>query len=327
MSSTVHVERDDDHDVTDVTDYSDDDDGNDTDRTYDTDEDLVILETESTPKPNKPSSHLTKIKQEKRESPITILLECSDDAAVDGSSERTAAGTSAAVVNSTTQTAAAEVKEEPHSQNKEGENVCGTDRSPDTNHHPVQQRELKQDKEDDAQYGNQENHELHNGVAHTESAETPGPSALPQFITVAQKQQDQLLELMQDTAQERDRLKQEVQKLSVQLQEQSHISVKKERAHRACQTEGTGGQKDYKSLFEKAKQKVNDLIKDKEALLVASEAKTNLTTDQDEDRDIDEISLQVGCLVHELDQTKKERDELRSQVRFPDWILVLNVYR
>lgn len=339
MSSTVHVEKDDDHDVTDDTDDTDDDDGNGTDLTYDTDDDLVILETESTPKPQKPSSRLTKIKQETRESPITMLLECSDDVAVDVSSERAAAGTSAAVetshplevVSSTTQTVAAEVKEEPHSQNqnKEGENVCGTcgtDRSPGTDHHCVQQRELKQDEEDDAQYGNQEQHKLHNGVAHMERDETPGPSALPQFITVAQKQQDQLLELMQDTAQERDSLKQEVQKLSVQLQEKSHVSVKKERSHLACQTEGTGDQKDYKSLFEKAKQKVNDLIRDKEALLVASEAKTSLTTDQDEERDVDEISLQVGCLVHELDQTKKERDELRSQVRFPDWILVLNVY-
>ncbi|XP_037542103.1 MORC family CW-type zinc finger protein 3a [Nematolebias whitei] len=326
VSSTVHSERVDD-DVTDDTDDTDDDDGNGTDLTYDTDDDIVILETESTPKPNKPSSRLTKIKHEKRESPITMLLECSDDVAVDVSSERNAAGTSAAVetsrplevANSTTQTVAAEVKEEHHSQNhnEEGEKVCstcGTDQSPGTNHHPVQQRELKQDKEDDGQYGNQEKHKLHNGVAHMKSDETPGPSALPQFISVAQKQQDQLLELMQDTAQERYSLKQEVQKLNVQLQKQSHISVKKERSHQACQTEGTGDQKDYKSLFEKAKQKVNDLIKDKEALLLASEAKTNLVTEQDEERDIDEISLQVGCLVHELDQTKKERDELRSQL-------------
>lgn len=331
MSSTsVHADRDGDDEATDDTD--DTDNSNDTDLTYDTDDDIVILETESTPKPNKPSSRLAKIKQEKREceSPITMLLECSDDV-VDICSEGTAAGTSAAVetsrpfnvVNSTTQTVAAEVKEEPHSQNQtEGrENVCstcGTDQSSGTNNHPIQQRELKQDEEDDSHYGNQGKHKLHNGVAHMASDETPGPSALPLFITEAQKQQDQLLELMQNTAQERDSLKQELQKLRVQLQEQSHSGVKKERSHQACQTEDTGDQRDYKSLFEKAKQKVNDLIKDKEALLVASEAKINLITDQDEERDVDEISLQVGCLVHELDQTKKERGELRSQVRFPD---------
>uniref|UniRef100_A0A3Q3GN89 Uncharacterized protein n=1 Tax=Kryptolebias marmoratus TaxID=37003 RepID=A0A3Q3GN89_KRYMA len=123
---------------------------------------------------------------------------------------------------------------------------------------------------------------------------------------------------MQDTAQERDSLKQEVQRLTVQLQERSLISVKKEHAHQGCQTEDTEGQKDYKSLFEKAKQKVNELIKDKEALLAASETRASLNTGRDEEQDIDEISLQVGCLVHELDQTTKERDELRSQVRFTD---------
>lgn len=294
--------------------------------TEDSDDDIVILETESTPKPNKPRRHLNKVKQEKKESDdhITVLLECSDDAAVDVPSEETAAGTSteveaghpAEVVSSTTQTAAVEVKEEPHSQKQteEGRDVCGTngtDQISVPDNHTVQQNE------DNSPCQNQDEQGLTNGEAHVESDETPGPSSLQQFSNVpeVQQKQDQLPELLQDAAQERDSLKQEVQRLTVQLQELSHVSVKKECAHQACQTQD---QKDYKSLFEKAKQKISDLIKDKEAFTVAAEARTSLNADRDEERDVDEISLQVGCLVHELDQTTKERDELRSQVRFTD---------
>uniref|UniRef100_A0A3B3VE33 Uncharacterized protein n=1 Tax=Poecilia latipinna TaxID=48699 RepID=A0A3B3VE33_9TELE len=47
------------------------------------------------------------------------------------------------------------------------------------------------------------------------------------------------------------------------LQEQSQAKVK-ESSHQACQTDT---QTDYKGLFERAKQKINDLIRDKEALL------------------------------------------------------------
>ncbi|XP_017278202.1 MORC family CW-type zinc finger protein 3 isoform X3 [Kryptolebias marmoratus] len=151
--------------------------------------------------------------------PVTMPMECSYNAAVDITSEETAAGSCPPkVVNSTTQAVALEQPE------------C------------IQEKQI-----------------LHNGVAQMESDETPGPSSLPQYpnITEVQHQQDQLLELTQDTAQERDSLKQEVQRLTVQLQdvqsrlqEQSLISVK-EHAHQGCQTEDTESQKDFKSLIEK----------------------------------------------------------------------------
>uniref|UniRef100_A0A3Q2PSR0 Uncharacterized protein n=1 Tax=Fundulus heteroclitus TaxID=8078 RepID=A0A3Q2PSR0_FUNHE len=51
------------------------------------------------------------------------------------------------------------------------------------------------------------------------------------------------------------------------LQEVSQANVKKESSHQACQTEGQG---DYKGLFEKAKQEIKDLLKDKETLLAAT---------------------------------------------------------
>uniref|UniRef100_A0A3Q4GLU1 Uncharacterized protein n=1 Tax=Neolamprologus brichardi TaxID=32507 RepID=A0A3Q4GLU1_NEOBR len=87
------------------------------------------------------------------------------------------------------------------------------------------------------------------------------------------------------------------------------VSVKKECCHQASQTEETRGQKDYKSLFEKAKQKVSELIKEKEALIAASDTKANLSADKNVEND-DEIALQVDALVRELDQRTKETKEL-----------------
>uniref|UniRef100_A0A3P9HQI6 Uncharacterized protein n=1 Tax=Oryzias latipes TaxID=8090 RepID=A0A3P9HQI6_ORYLA len=72
--------------------------------------------------------------------------------------------------------------------------------------------------------------------------------------------------------------------------------------------------RDYKSLFERTKQKVQDLMKDKQALIAAARRETTLSA---EEKDIDEISLQVGCLVQELDKRNQELDELRLQVGVP----------
>uniref|UniRef100_A0A3Q2CT21 MORC family CW-type zinc finger 3a n=1 Tax=Cyprinodon variegatus TaxID=28743 RepID=A0A3Q2CT21_CYPVA len=240
----------------------------DSSETDDSDDDLVILEKESTPKPQKAARNLPKVKQEKEdgESEITVLLECTDDAAVEEPSEETdpaaASCPPSGVASATTQTKAPEVKEEKENLNKpEGK--------------------------DGAAGGK------------------------------VQKQQDKLLELMHGTAQERDSLKEQVKNLRSQLQELqsrlkqlSQASVKKECSHQACQTED---ERDYKCLFEKAKQKINDLIKDKEALLATRESKTTINAGQDEEKDIEEISHQVSCLVRELDQSNKERDELRLQ--------------
>ncbi|KAK5617728.1 hypothetical protein CRENBAI_001137 [Crenichthys baileyi] len=299
-----------------------------TDSTEDTDDDdLVILETESTPKPLKPAGNLHKIKQEKEdgENQITMLLECSDDAAVDETPEAEAEAEASAaetcpgpgVASATTQTTASEVKQEEASQNQtKGLDDAASKKVPDQN--LLKDRKVKE--ESGGEGDHQGEQALSNGVAHTESDEGAGPSSLQQYpnISEVQKQQDKLLELMQDTALERDRLNEQVKKLTSKLQdmqsrlqELSHANIKKECSHQACQTES---QRDYKYLFERVRQKINDLIKDKEALPAATESETNFSSGQDEEKDIEEISLQVGCLVRELDQRNKERDELRLQL-------------
>uniref|UniRef100_A0A3P9MVB2 Uncharacterized protein n=1 Tax=Poecilia reticulata TaxID=8081 RepID=A0A3P9MVB2_POERE len=106
-----------------------------------------------------------------------------------------------------------------------------------------------------------------------ESDEGAGPSSsVLQYpnIDEVQKQQDKLVELMQETAQERDALREQLKLLTSQLEDvQSRLQQQpqakvKESSHQACQTDT---QTDYKGLFERAKQKINDLIRDKEALL------------------------------------------------------------
>ncbi|XP_030614739.1 MORC family CW-type zinc finger protein 3a [Archocentrus centrarchus] len=322
-----------------------------------TDDDIVILETASTPKPKKTLfvSGVKREEEEQSENSVSMLLECSDDAAVDVPSETNAAGASSAVSaavetsstplphpelsSATTQTEIPKLKQEDESQNQDDNNninnndKSGEEQSSDMNACNVQQRVFKQESSGDAQVENQGQHTLQNGVNHDpESEENPGPSCSNAgdskyfpltypTISEAQKQQDQLLELMQETAQERDSLKEQVQKLTSQLkdlekelQEMAQVSIKKECSHQASQTEETGGQKDYKSLFEKAKQKINELIKDKVALIAVSETKANLSADQNVESDVDEIALQVDALVRKLDQRTTEKNELRSRL-------------
>ncbi|XP_029980740.1 MORC family CW-type zinc finger protein 3a isoform X2 [Sphaeramia orbicularis] len=311
----------------------------------DTDDDLFIVESGSTLKPKQTGFSLAKVKQEptQNETAVNLLLECSDDAAVDPPSETNKAGTSSSgtanvrtspltVCSTTTQTEVrGKIKEEKDDGGKAGQSldknqtvgeervVAGTSSDVGTvcdikeENHSATQSEKQT-----FQNGAPQRQDNDEDFVHSRA--DPSPSLL-QHPTVSeiQQQQDQLLELMQATAQERDSLKEQVNQLSSQLQETqsklqelSEINVKKEASHQHTQTEETQDGKDYKSLFEKARQKVNDLIKDKVDLLAAAEAKPS--TVQGEEKDIEEISLQVGCLLQELEQRNKERDELRSQL-------------
>ncbi|XP_062287541.1 MORC family CW-type zinc finger protein 3a isoform X1 [Scomber scombrus] len=312
----------------------------------DTDDDIFILETTSTPKPKKTGLDLSKveIKHEPIDSNVDMLMECSDDAAVDNAPNANAAGTgppeTAAtetspspappleVASITTQTEAPKIKEESQTEESGGarqstSNESGAQLKSDVGGCSIEQRLIKQDRNDDSH-----SETLLNGMNYLDSDENAGPSCAkasdkksspPHIHSMAevQEQQDQLLQLMQVTAQERDSFKEQVSQLTCQLedmqsrlQELSRINVKKELSHQANQTEETEDGKDYKSLFEKAKQKVDELIKEKEAFLTATEATPSTSVE----KDMDEIALQVDCLVRELDQRNKERDELRSQL-------------
>ncbi|KAM8749469.1 MORC family CW-type zinc finger protein 3a [Acanthopagrus schlegelii] len=294
----------------------------------DTDDDICILESDSTPKPKKPGFDLTKVKSEKEQSEVGMLLECSDDAALDDPSETDAAGTGSAVSTAvgtsppppappaevasiTTQTDAAKVKKEEEdldqTQEEERAGQSGT-RGENQGKQTVQNGKTDHLRhEDDA------------GPSHADvSDRRDAPIQYPSVIEV-QEQQNQLLDLMEATALERDEFKEQVRALTCQLQdaqsrlqELTEVNVKRECSHQASQTEETGGGKDYKSLFDRAKQKVDELIKDNESLLATAETKPSDV--QGEEKDIDEIVLQVDRLIRELDQRNKEKGELHSRL-------------
>ncbi|KAK7939247.1 hypothetical protein WMY93_002573 [Mugilogobius chulae] len=123
---------------------------------------------------------------------------------------------------------------------------------------------------------------LHNGITPdiksddspaNDSDDRTSPSLLRPLFSERHQHSDQVSELKR----ERDSLKEQVQQLQSQLQElqrkvdMSHIEVKKEKE----ELDAKEGQNslDYKSLFEDAKTKINDLIKDKEVLLATLEVK------------------------------------------------------
>ncbi|XP_074551533.1 MORC family CW-type zinc finger protein 3a isoform X2 [Halichoeres trimaculatus] len=302
---------------------------NDGDDSDETDDDIFILETASTPKPKIESYDLTKVKEEKEQSDanVNLLLECNDDAALDDAMETHDAGTSSVTVranptpaclpnhaNITTQTEAPGVKNEEESQNQTkqeestGESVSNGDSKEENGNVKVEV------------CSTEENHPVNGDSAGPSCADAlrESPVYFPS-ITEVQEQQDQLLELMQSTAQERDSLKEQVHKLTCELrdtqdrlQELTQITVKKESCHQAVQTQEREEENRYKNLFEKAKQKVDELIRDKESLLTAAETKPSTTHKQEQD--LDEIAVHVDSLLRELDQRNKERTEMLSRL-------------
>ncbi|XP_056281768.1 MORC family CW-type zinc finger protein 3a isoform X2 [Pseudoliparis swirei] len=301
----------------------------DTDDTDDTDDDIFILETASTPKPKNPTCDLTQVKTEREQSgaDVGMLLEFSDDDAVDGAATGpVGTGSSPAppqlVANSTTQTEGPKVKEEKKDRVLPTEGEARAGQSTSTSNGSVgtdAQIIVKHENSGDTR-GNQT---LQNGGMHHRGPpranacdETDSSRHYPSAAEVQdqQDQQDQLLDLMQATAVERDSFREQVHKLTCQQQDmesrlQAQVNVKREGWHQASQTEDT---KDYKALFERAKEKVDALIKDKELLLTSTEATPSAA--QCEEKDMDDIALQVDRLMREMEEVKKERGELHTRL-------------
>ncbi|KAF7663063.1 hypothetical protein LDENG_00219540 [Lucifuga dentata] len=318
------------------------------DNTSDIDDNIVILETDSPPVSKKSDFDLTKVKPEPQQSDPDLMMECiSDDDAANVAPETNAAGSSATasaavgakpstapgLANSVTQTEVPKIKDEEEEEQKrkerqdehqteEGEGtvpkiekVNGNAMSSDaiTNVCSMEQGDIKEESTEDTNTPGKQT--FVKGVVHQLD--------LLHSMNEAQEHQDRLLELMQAAAQERDAFKDQVAQLTSQLhdaqtrlQELSQPSVKKECVHQTSQTEEAEEEQDYKRLFEQARQKVDDLIKDKEALLAAFEAKPSTAHDEENEikHEIDEIALQVDSLVRELDKRNKQRDELLTQL-------------
>ncbi|XP_061647947.1 MORC family CW-type zinc finger protein 3a isoform X1 [Phyllopteryx taeniolatus] len=82
--------------------------------------------------------------------------------------------------------------------------------------------------------------------------------------------------------------------------------------HQSSQTEETLPDKDYKSLFEKAEEKIHQLVSSRADLLETARIKPSATQAEE---DLGNITWQVDSLVRELDQRTMERNQLRSQLK------------
>ncbi|KAM3607367.1 uncharacterized protein V6R79_006353 [Siganus canaliculatus] len=293
---------------------------NDTDET---DDDVHILESESTPKPKKSEFSLAKVKTEReentvsKESPLYFALDANVFEMGNGSDPPSTETTS-----NTTQTEMLKVKIETESQNLTDEDgMAGCSREGQTSDENIgnciEEQVIKQESSDQTEQEDeiQDNKDEARPPGADVHSRRDSPLSLPSMMEV-QEQQDQLLELMQTTAQERDALKEQVhivtshlQETQSKLQELSQINEKKVCYPRATQTEA---EKDYKSLFEKLRQKINEVMEDKEAL--PSDAEMESSSAQDEEKDIDQTVLKVERLCQRLDQRNQETDELHLQL-------------
>ncbi|KAM9804839.1 LOW QUALITY PROTEIN: MORC family CW-type zinc finger protein 3a [Neosynchiropus ocellatus] len=270
----------------------------------DGDDDILIMEEASTPIPKKSAGlELKKVKTERDSSPghVVLQLECSDDAAVDvgshaaaregsgaeagGSSPAAASAPVPQVSSSTTQTEVPVVKEE--SPPVPG----GADVGPECSGGRAVQ---------DGRPENQPSTSLQNGGA---DARTESGPSCPSQLDLArmdelQSQQDQLLDIMTATAKERDQYREEVHRLTCQLQElQASVQVK---------TEPPEEQMDYRGLFEKANQKVDELIREKQTSTELLDQRTRERVD---------LQAQVDQLEEEKAGLLLQCEELRETLQ------------
>lgn len=300
-------------------------------KSEDTDDDLIIIENIISPKSEKPGFELIKVKKESDQSNIDMLAECGNSLTHDNSTVnysfgwvsrhlQTSSNIGAITISSTTQTEPFKVKEEPQSQSegeKSQKQVDNLGNSFCVNQQPTEQ-EI-----DRIHDGNPETQKIQKGVTHPfEGINANGSarrSSPPHSLNMAEpeEKQHQPQVALQNAAQERDSLKEQVQTLPIQLQEAQdrfkelmESTAKKEYSHQFSQTEDG---KNYKHLLRKVKEKMDELIKDSTFSLTTTRAEPSAV--QGEEKDFNDIVQPVEFLIQELKQRNKERDKLCSQVR------------
>lgn len=303
------------------------------------DDDLIIMESTITPKSEEIGFESITVKMESDQSNMDMLHECGGSGIHDDSTVRYLAGTvsreletssntGAITMCNTTQTEIFKVKEELQSQNVGEMSPNQVDNL--GNSFCVKQPLGEQEIHDRTQGDNPEIPEMQKiqkWVTHPSEGINANGSTIrssPQhFLNMAEPQetQQQLQVALQTAAQERDSLKEQVQALTVQLQETRDrltelrdSTVKKECSHQLSQTEDG---KNYKHLFIKVKQKIDELIKDNTFTPTTTPSEPSAV--QGEEIDFNDVVQPVEFLIQELEQRKKERDELRSQVSRTDY--------
>ncbi|XP_060732009.1 MORC family CW-type zinc finger protein 3-like isoform X2 [Tachysurus vachellii] len=139
-------------------------------------------------------------------------------------------------------------------------------------------------------------------------------------VLEAQKQQDNLLELLEEVTKERDEsrdqllvLNSQVDELRIQLLELNQSMVKKEQRHNYTQTSQEEAQ-DYKVLYLKGKEEMKLLQEELSVLKMEKEERERKGQQSMLECD-DDLACQMDILLREIDQRNKEREELQVKMK------------
>ncbi|XP_060732017.1 MORC family CW-type zinc finger protein 3-like [Tachysurus vachellii] len=135
-------------------------------------------------------------------------------------------------------------------------------------------------------------------------------------VLEAQKQQDNLLELLEEVTKERDEscaqlivLNSQVDELRIQLLELNQNMVKKEQSHNYTHTSQEEAQ-DYKVLYLKGKEEIKLPQEELSGLKMEKQERERKGQQSMLECD-DDLACQMDILLREIDQRNKEREELQ----------------
>ncbi|XP_073702201.1 MORC family CW-type zinc finger protein 3a [Garra rufa] len=321
------------------------------------DDDVVIDETHSTPRPK--GFDLSKVKTEKKTSDDApgLYMECSDHAETENTGKETLeASTSSGQTSITTQTERMIVKVEENQQSAiKKEEIENDGRRMEQSTAEVESGPMEVegcssvepsrpnlDKLEDISKENKISFEQHakSAVENQEGMTSTSRTSLFSDIEIdimpaheAQKQQDSLLELLEATAQERDKFKEQAQEKEFKLLK---LTIKKDHSHQSIQTDPSEEQH-YKTLYLQTTQSTKELTQERDELKVKLEELLQIKAEREAQDKVchdrlkaegeghsstatvcenvdDEMALQVDFLLRELDNRNTECKELRSKL-------------
>lgn len=256
------------------------------------DNDVVIVESKSTPRAKPLTYNIAKVKLESNDVQDSDLVSMETPATGASTSETTGPSISNGQVSMTTQTECGMTVKVEEDQQRRDEVKIKKEEMENYTNVMEQSSEVKcrQDKDtemnklikDSIKTERCNNADIKSKPSISEGSdwEKDGPSPMPEQTSMdsfvnehhvpileAQKQQDSRLELMEATAQERDEFKMKAQSLALELEKKEftvnlllkELTVKKEFSHQNIQTDPVD-EKDYKTLYFQATQHNEQLI-------------------------------------------------------------------
>ncbi|XP_043105451.1 MORC family CW-type zinc finger protein 3a isoform X2 [Puntigrus tetrazona] len=301
-------------------------------------DDVVIDETHSTPRPKPFDLSNVKMEEKNSEDALGLYMECTERTSVETentSKERMEPSTSSGQTSITTQTEHFIVKTEKDEQTRmeEGE-IKKEEIENDVSRMEQSATKLKSTNDTETEGPNDiercsstdiykpnfdKEKEILKKISFEQHAKSDGEIDLMPTHE-AQKQQDNLLDLLEATAQERDELRKQAQELR-------NLTIKKDCSHESIQTDPSGEQR-YETLYLKATQSINKLTQERDELKRQHEVLVQFKAEkeaQDEtkkeksspsvrENEDDEMALQLDSLLRELDSRNTECNELRIKL-------------